>query len=126
MCRIRDKIDKMMQKDRALSLLIAMESALEDERFEVCLPARGRKSITCLSDLACPPDYYFTTGAGVLSCSAQSRLQQHICQAAASKCNHNPIMGICHLQEAVRLRDAFKTMTVSRQGAFTAEGVIDV
>ena len=25
----------MMQKDRALSLLIAMESALEDERFEV-------------------------------------------------------------------------------------------
>ena len=33
--RIRDKIDKMMQKDRALSLLIAMESALEDDRFEV-------------------------------------------------------------------------------------------
>ena len=37
MCRIRDKIDKMMQKDRALSLLIAMESALEDDRFEVRL-----------------------------------------------------------------------------------------
>lgn len=35
LCRIRDKIDKMMQKDRALSLLIAMESALEDDRFEV-------------------------------------------------------------------------------------------
>ena len=35
MCRIRDKIDKLMQKDRALSLLVAMESALEDERFEV-------------------------------------------------------------------------------------------
>ena len=27
----------MMQKDRALSLLIAMESALEDDRFEVGL-----------------------------------------------------------------------------------------
>lgn len=39
LCRIRDKIDKMMQKDRALSLLIAMESALEDDRFEVGIPA---------------------------------------------------------------------------------------
>ena len=35
LCRIRDKIDKLMQKDRALSLLVAMESALEDGRFEV-------------------------------------------------------------------------------------------
>ena len=30
------------------------------------------------------------------------------------------------LQEAVRLRDAFKAMTGGRQGAFTTEGVIDV
>lgn len=34
-CRIRDAIDKMLQKDCVLSSLVAMEAALNDERFEV-------------------------------------------------------------------------------------------
>lgn len=35
MRRIRDRIDKMLQADCALSSLVAMEAALDDDRFEV-------------------------------------------------------------------------------------------
>lgn len=35
LCRIRDQVDKMLASDRALSLLVAMESALDDNRYEV-------------------------------------------------------------------------------------------
>ncbi|EIE24260.1 hypothetical protein COCSUDRAFT_53278 [Coccomyxa subellipsoidea C-169] len=33
-CMIRDQVDKMLARDRALSLLVAMESALHDNRYE--------------------------------------------------------------------------------------------
>ncbi|BDA46041.1 probable bifunctional nuclease 1 [Coccomyxa sp. Obi] len=33
-CMIRDQVDKMLASDRALSLLVAMESALDDNRYE--------------------------------------------------------------------------------------------
>jgi hypothetical protein len=34
-CRLRDKLDKMLASDRMLSLMVAMESALDDARYEV-------------------------------------------------------------------------------------------
>jgi hypothetical protein len=35
-CRIRNQIDNLLASDRALSLVVAIETALEDKRFEVC------------------------------------------------------------------------------------------
>ena len=37
-----------------------------------------------------------------------------------------PICRACMVQEAMRLRDAFKAMTGGCQGAVTVEGIIDV
>lgn len=34
-CRIRNQIDNLLASDRALSLVVAIETALEDKRFEV-------------------------------------------------------------------------------------------
>ena len=109
MCRIRDKIDKLMQKDRALSLLVAMESALEDERFEV---QNASNFLHCLvtdmqSSQVCMTQAYIYHGKENGACLHSS------CHA-------------CTVQEAMRLRDAFKAMTGGCQGAFTVEGIIDV
>ena len=38
-CRLRDKIDHIMQSDRAMSLVVAIETALEDKRYEVRPPS---------------------------------------------------------------------------------------
>ena len=43
-CRIRDTIDKMLQKDCVLSSLVAMEAALNDERYEVGCPIHAHHS----------------------------------------------------------------------------------
>ena len=34
-CRIRNQIDNVLASDRTLSLVVAIETALEDKRFEV-------------------------------------------------------------------------------------------
>jgi len=36
--RLRNQIDNLLASDRALSLVVAIETALEDKRFEVHLP----------------------------------------------------------------------------------------
>ena len=40
-CRIRNEIDNVLASDRTLSLVVAIETALEDKRFEV------RSRISC-------------------------------------------------------------------------------
>ncbi len=48
-CRLRAEIDKMLTGDRMLSLVVAIETALEDKRFEVQLLrlSRHRASYRC-------------------------------------------------------------------------------
>ena len=35
-CRLRTEIDRLLGSDRVLSLVVAIETALSDERYEVC------------------------------------------------------------------------------------------
>ena len=35
MCRLRDEVEDMMQKDLSMKLVIAIETALADNRYEV-------------------------------------------------------------------------------------------
>lgn len=45
--RLRNKIDNLLASDRALSLVVAIETALEDKRFEVHLPLHTWKTSLC-------------------------------------------------------------------------------
>lgn len=45
-CRIRDKIDKILKSDVVLSSLVAMNAALQDNRFDVRSPA----AVPCLAN----------------------------------------------------------------------------
>jgi hypothetical protein len=44
--RIRNQIDNLLASDRALSLVVAIETALEDKRFEVQCSSRGATPIS--------------------------------------------------------------------------------
>jgi hypothetical protein len=44
-CRLRDQMDTMLTNDRELSLLVAMETALVDERYDVRPSVLGRGGV---------------------------------------------------------------------------------
>ena len=51
-CRLRAEIDKLLSSDRILSLVVAIETALADERYEVQLKLNSTTS-QCKRMLGC-------------------------------------------------------------------------
>lgn len=108
--RLRDKIDREVQRDMSMRLIANIDAALTDHRFEVRRPARWR----CARLL----------GTRVLSrqgCDMQCRCQSRLAlvhgeqaQCLSLVCQIFALMCGWRVQEAARMRDELRARRLAR------------